>query len=151
MKSLASESKPFRRRNSRLSQAKRMAVPFQIQIAVLNCSSDAELFIYLIQGIRFGSWKVRHLNWALLSLKKIPFLFFGLQSSQTIAVYQRLLHFSFTSCPERNAPSSGLMSFLLAFCFSPFHLSFVTHCIRIWSFLPILMIADVRVSSTSVF
>ena len=63
MKSSASETKPFQRRNSRLSQAKRTAEPFQMQVAVLT-DSDAELFMYLIQGIRFGSWKVRRLNWA---------------------------------------------------------------------------------------
>ena len=27
--------------------------------------SHAEIYMYLIQGIRFGSWKVRRLNWAL--------------------------------------------------------------------------------------
>ena len=54
MKVSASESKPFQRRNSRLSQAGRTAEPFQIQIAVLT-DSDAELFMYLVQGIRFGS------------------------------------------------------------------------------------------------
>ena len=46
MKSSASESKPFQRRNSRLSQAERTAEPFQIQIGVF--------FMYLIQGIRPG-------------------------------------------------------------------------------------------------
>ena len=55
MKVLASESKQFQRRNSRLSQAGRTAEPFQIQIAVLLTDLDAELFMYLIQGIRFGS------------------------------------------------------------------------------------------------
>ena len=48
MKSTASESKPFQRRNFRLSQAGRTGEPFQID-------SDADLFMYLIQGIRFGS------------------------------------------------------------------------------------------------
>ena len=51
MKSSTSETKPFQRRNSRLSQAGRTAEPFQIQIT----DSNAELFMYLIQGIRFGS------------------------------------------------------------------------------------------------
>ena len=36
-------------------KAKRTAEPFQID-------SDAELFMFLIQCIRFGSWKVRRLN-----------------------------------------------------------------------------------------
>ena len=54
MKGSSSESKPFQRRNFRLSQAGRTAKPLQIQIAVLT-DSDAELFMYLIQGIRFGS------------------------------------------------------------------------------------------------
>ena len=48
MKSSAFESKPFQSRNSRLSQAGRTAEPF-------STDSDAELFMYLIQGIRFGS------------------------------------------------------------------------------------------------
>ena len=54
MKCSASELKLFQRPNSWLSQAKRTAEPFQIQIAVRNCS-DAELYMYLIEGIRFGS------------------------------------------------------------------------------------------------
>ena len=36
MKGSASESKPFQRRNSQLSQAGRTAEPLQIQIAVLK-------------------------------------------------------------------------------------------------------------------
>ena len=48
MKSSASETKLFQRRNSRLSQAGRTAEPFLTD-------SDAERFMYLIQGIRFGS------------------------------------------------------------------------------------------------
>ena len=61
MKSSAPESKPFQRcskgeifgrawRKERLSRSK-----FLID-------SDAELFMYLIHCIRFGSWKVRRLN-----------------------------------------------------------------------------------------
>ena len=52
MKSSSSESKPFQSRSRveipRPSQAERAAEPFLID-------SDAELFMYLIQGIRFGS------------------------------------------------------------------------------------------------
>ena len=70
MKSSASESKPFQsrsrgeipgqaRRKERLSRSK-LKEPFLID-------SDAELFMYLIQGIRFGSWKDRRLNRALLT------------------------------------------------------------------------------------
>ena len=55
MKVSASESKPFQRRNSGLSQEGRTAESFQIQIAVCLTDSDAGLFMYLIQGIRFGS------------------------------------------------------------------------------------------------
>ena len=47
MKGSASESKPFQRQNSRLSRSK-FKEPFLID-------SDAEGFMYLIQGIRFGS------------------------------------------------------------------------------------------------
>ena len=68
MKSSASESKPFQsrskgeipgraRRKERLSRSK-LKQAFLID-------SDAELFMYLIQCIRFGSWKVRRLNRAL--------------------------------------------------------------------------------------
>ena len=68
MKSSASESKPFQsrskgeipgwaRRKERLSRCK-LKQAFLID-------SDAELFMYLIQCIRLGSWKVRHLNRAL--------------------------------------------------------------------------------------
>ena len=68
MKSSASESKPVQsrskdeipgqaRRKERLSRSK-LKQAFLID-------SDAELFMYLIQCIRFGSWKVRRLNRAL--------------------------------------------------------------------------------------
>ena len=49
MKGSTSESKPFQSRDSRLSQAERTAEAFQ------STDSDAELFMYSIQGIRFGS------------------------------------------------------------------------------------------------
>ena len=65
MKSSASESKPFQsrskgeipgraRRKERLSRSK-LKQAFLID-------SETELFMYLIQFIRFGSWKVRRLN-----------------------------------------------------------------------------------------
>ena len=65
MKSSASESKRFQshskdeilgraRRKERLSRSK-------LKQAFLT-DSDTELFMYLIQCIRFGSWKVRRLN-----------------------------------------------------------------------------------------
>jgi len=68
MKSSASESKPFQsrskgeilghsRRKERLSRSK-LKQAFLIDLY-------AELFMYLIQCIRFGSWKVRRLNRAL--------------------------------------------------------------------------------------
>ena len=70
MKSSASESKPFQirskdenpgqaRRKERLSDSK-LKQGFLID-------SDAELFMYLIQCIRFGSGKVRRLNRALIT------------------------------------------------------------------------------------
>ena len=56
MKSLMSESKPFQSRNSRLSQAGGTAYPLQIEtVEPFSTDSDAELFMYLIRGIRFGS------------------------------------------------------------------------------------------------
>ena len=68
MKSSASESKVFQsrskgeipgrpRRKERVSRSK-LKQAFLID-------SDAELFMYLIQCFRFGSWKIRRLNWAL--------------------------------------------------------------------------------------
>ena len=65
MKSSAFESKPFQsrskgeipglaRRKERLSRSK-LKQTFLI---------DDELFMYLIQCIRFGSWKLRRLKWA---------------------------------------------------------------------------------------
>ena len=71
MKSSASESKPFQsrskgeipgraRRKERLSRSK-LKQAFLID-------SYAELFMYLIQYIRFGTWKVRRLNQALVPL-----------------------------------------------------------------------------------
>ena len=64
MKSSASQSKPFQsRQQSKFPAGLRgkngWTVP--IEIGVPNWS-DAELFIYLIQCIRFGSWKIRRLN-----------------------------------------------------------------------------------------
>ena len=74
MKSSASESKPLQscsraeipgqaRRKEPLSRSK-LKEPFSID-------SDAELFMYLIQGIRFGSRKDRRLNQALEIKMKI--------------------------------------------------------------------------------
>ena len=70
----ASESKPFQsrskgeihgpaRRKERLSRSK-------LKQAFL-VDSDAELFMYLIQCIRFGSRKVRRLNRALVAVRTI--------------------------------------------------------------------------------
>ena len=69
-----SESKPFQsgskgeihgraRRKERLSRSK-------LKQAFL-VDSDAELFMYLIQCIRFGSWNVRRLNQALVAVRTI--------------------------------------------------------------------------------
>ena len=74
MKSSASESKPFQsrskgeipgwaRRKERLSRSK-LKQAFLID-------SDAELLMYLIQCIRFGSRKVRRLNRALEPPRKL--------------------------------------------------------------------------------
>ena len=52
--------------------------------------SDAELFMYLIQCIRFGSWKVRCLNRALVSLASSR-LRFPLQSGIQCFVNDRLI------------------------------------------------------------
>ena len=60
MKSSASESKPFQSRSKSeiLGQARRKERLSQTFLI----DSDAELFMYLIQCIRFGSRKVRRLN-----------------------------------------------------------------------------------------
>ena len=83
MKSSAFDSKPFKsrskseipgraRRKERLSRSK-------LKEAFLS-DSDVELFMYLIQCIRFGSWKVRRLNRAQayfinFSSDRFPFLY----------------------------------------------------------------------------
>ena len=65
MKSSASESKPFQSRSKGeiLGQArqKERLSRSELNQAFLT-DSDAELFIYLIQFVRFGSWKVRRLT-----------------------------------------------------------------------------------------
>ena len=70
MKILASELKLFQgeiparaRRKQRLSRSKLKQV--------LLISSDAKLSIYLLQCIRFGSWKVRCLNGGLIPLTSV--------------------------------------------------------------------------------
>ena len=65
MKSSASESKPFQSRSKgeipgRASRKERMSRS-KLKQAFLT-DSDAQLFMYLIQCIRFGAWKVRRLN-----------------------------------------------------------------------------------------
>ena len=61
--------------------------------------SDAELFMYLIQCIRFGSWKLRHLNRALRSKPT------NLSSKN---VWQPLL---FISPNESNKPTQQTINF----------------------------------------
>ena len=70
MKSSASESKPFQRRSKseipgRARRKERLSRSKLKQAFLID--SDAELFMYLIQCIRFGSWKDRRLNRALLA------------------------------------------------------------------------------------
>ena len=66
--SAASESKPFQSRSTaempgRARRKERLSISKLKQAFPID--SDAELFLYLIQCIRFGSWKVRRLNRAL--------------------------------------------------------------------------------------
>ena len=65
MKNSASESKPFQSRSRRIhDRAKRLKERLsssKLKWAFL-IDSDAELFMYLIQCIRFGSGKDRRLN-----------------------------------------------------------------------------------------
>ena len=68
MKSSASESSPFKSRSKaemagRARRKERLSPSKLKQAFVID--SDAELFMNLIQCIRFGSWKIRRLNRAL--------------------------------------------------------------------------------------
>ena len=70
MKSSASESKAFQSRSKgeipgRAKRKERVSRSKLKQAFLID--SDAELFMYLIQRIRFGSWKVRRLNRALVT------------------------------------------------------------------------------------
>ena len=70
MKSSASKSKPFQSRSKgeipgRAGRKERLTRSKLKQAFLID--SDAELFMYLIQCIRFGSWKDRRLNRALLA------------------------------------------------------------------------------------
>ena len=44
----------------------------QLTIDSLKPSSDVDLSMYLIKGIRFGTWKDRRLNWALKAKESLP-------------------------------------------------------------------------------
>ena len=68
MKSSASEWKPFQSRSKgeipgQARRKERLSRPKLKQAFLID--SDAEPFMYLIQCISFGSWKVRRLNRAL--------------------------------------------------------------------------------------
>ena len=65
MKSSASKSKPFQSRSQGEipDQARQKERPSRSKLKQASLiDSDAELFMYLIQCIRFGSWKDRRLN-----------------------------------------------------------------------------------------
>ena len=67
----ASESKPFQSRSKseipgRARRKERRSRSKLKQVFLIH--SDAELLMYLIQCIRFRSWKVRRLNRALVPL-----------------------------------------------------------------------------------
>ena len=42
------------------------------KLDIPNLISNVDLFMYLIKGIRFGTWKDRGLNWALLTFSYSP-------------------------------------------------------------------------------
>ena len=42
------------------------------KLDIPNLISNVDLFMYLIKGIRFGTWKDRGLNWALLTFSCSP-------------------------------------------------------------------------------
>ena len=58
IRSYASETKPFQGGNDKTKRRNSLKQAFLIN------SSDAEIFMYLIERIRFGSWKDRRLNGA---------------------------------------------------------------------------------------
>ena len=70
MKSSALESKPFPKPELPAKPGGENAWAFPNWILI---DSYAELFIYLIQGIRFGSWKDRRLERALVTVIKLYF------------------------------------------------------------------------------
>ena len=70
MKRSASKTKPFQSRSKgeipgRARWKERLSRSKLKQAFLID--SDAEFFMYLIQCIRFGSWKVRRLNRALIN------------------------------------------------------------------------------------
>ena len=100
MKSSVSESKPLQNRfkgEGILGQARRKE---RLSLSKLKqaflIDSDAELFLYLIQCIRFGSWKVRRLNRAL-------------QTHHSCCLRLSLLYAWSTSKFQRTAVSTGFV------------------------------------------
>ena len=91
MKSSASESKPLQSRYKgeipgRARQEERLSRCKVKQAFLID--SDPELFMYLIQCIRFGSWKVRRLNWA---YKLNSYTLFHVTRTRSEILWQRRL------------------------------------------------------------
>ena len=102
MKISASESKPFQSCSkgkipSRARRKEWLSCSKLKQAFLID--SDAKLFMYLIQCIRFGSWKLRHLNQALLSLKKNMFYH--------LSPFASLQGIVWSSCQQHNTFFSG--------------------------------------------
>ena len=53
--------------------------------------SNVDLFMYLIEGIRFGAWKVRRLNWALQWVYNHEGVSFGYTSLKRVALHAQVV------------------------------------------------------------
>ena len=61
--------------------------PLKLNISDL-IDSNVDLLMYLIEGIMFGAWKVRHLNWALQWVYNHEGVSFGCTSLKRVALHR---------------------------------------------------------------
>ena len=132
MKSSVSESKTLQSRfkGEILGQARRKERLSRSKLKqALLIDSDAELFLYLSQCIRFGSWKVRRLNRALqthhscclrLSLFYAWSAFFFIISNDLMHV----MWFYRISLPHRFSGAAPCPKY------SQFHITYHSYCLR---------------------
>ena len=137
MKSSASESKPFQSRSKgeipgRARQKERLSRSKLKQAFLID--SDAELFMYLSQCVRFGLWNVRRLNRAQVShwhacvfglvlevrlsvilkdfmaLLTLRFVFFYLYSPNLLMFYSRKTGLKITAGQQTMSGQNGLLT-----------------------------------------